>query len=135
MQVVEKKGWTVRERFAIYYMDEIHASCGPRWLKARLPKFHDIQRDILALNPVTGRSVTPSLKPGELRGRGIVSPVKDTLRTLLGSVEPNNRTARIRCHADKILMSYNTSGNSQINRREFRWPQSAPTMRRSYQDC
>ena len=70
-----------------------------------MPNFNDIQRDILALNQLPGRSVTPSLNPiiTEPGKVDIDLTVKDSL-PLHGSIELNNRYS-----ADTVPLRLNAS--------------------------
>src|SRR6202012_3135498 len=59
--------------------------------EGRLPNFTDVTRDIVALNKMADRQVTPVLKPGVEPGTVDVDlNVKDTF-PLHGSLELNNR--------------------------------------------
>ncbi len=73
-----------------YSLDEIKREA-PSLAEGTVPNFHDVSRDIVGLNQMPDRRVTPTLSPGKLPGTYDVNlNVKDTI-PLHGSLEINNR--------------------------------------------
>jgi hemolysin activation/secretion protein len=91
LKVVEEKVGRLRVHGSRYYsLEEIKRSA-PSLAEGTVPNFNDVTRDIVALNQLADRRVTPVLKPGVEPGTvDIDLNVKDT-NPLHGSVELNNR--------------------------------------------
>ena len=91
LQVVESKVGRLRVKGSRYYsLDQIER-LAPSVAPGRVPNFNEINRDILALNQLSDRRITPALRAGVEPGTvDIDLTVKDTL-PLHGSVELNNR--------------------------------------------
>ncbi len=63
----------------------------PSLAEGKVPNFNEVQRDLIALNQMADRQITPTLKPGVLPGTVDVElTVKDKF-PLHGSIELNNR--------------------------------------------
>ncbi len=78
----------------------------PSLAEGQVPNFNEITRDIVGLNTVPDRRVTPTLRPGVVPGTvDIDLNVKDTL-PLHGSVELNNRFS-----ADTTSLRVNASAS------------------------
>jgi hemolysin activation/secretion protein len=104
LQVVENKVGRLRVKGSRYYsLDEIKRRA-PSVAEGTVPNFNDITRDIVGLNQLPGRQVSPSLKPGVAPGTvDIDLTVKDT-PPLHGSIELNNRYS-----ADTVPLRINAS--------------------------
>lgn len=108
LQVVEGKVGRLRVTGARYYLPSDVAKAVPALAEGSVPNFNDVSREIVAVNQLPDRRVTPTLKPGVVPGTVDVDlVVKDTL-PLHGSVELNNRysvnTTPLRLNA---YVSYN----------------------------
>jgi len=91
LQVTEAPVGRLRVNGAKYFSPEQIRRLAPSLAEGNVPNFNDVQRDIIALNQLADRQVTPSLKPGVEPGTVDVElTVKDKL-PLHGSVELNNR--------------------------------------------
>jgi hemolysin activation/secretion protein len=91
LQVTEARVGRLRVHGSRYFaLDKIKAKV-PSLAEGKVPNFHDVGREIVALNQSADRRVTPELRPGVEPGTvDIDLNVKDTL-PLHGSVEVNNR--------------------------------------------
>jgi hemolysin activation/secretion protein len=91
LQVTEATVGRLRVRGSRFYSVEQIKKMAPSLEEGVVPNFNDVQRDIIALNQMADRQVTPSLKPGAIPGTVDVElTVKDKL-PLHGSIELNNR--------------------------------------------
>lgn len=91
LQVTEAPVGRLRVHGSRFYSIEQIKKMAPSLAEGTVPNFNDVQRDIIALNQLADRQVTPSLKPGAIPGTVDVElTVKDKL-PLHGSVELNNR--------------------------------------------
>jgi len=91
LQVTEAPVGRLRVHGAKFFSIEQIKKMAPSLAEGKVPNFNDVQRDIIALNQLADRQVTPSLKPGVVPGTVDVElTVKDKL-PLHGSVELNNR--------------------------------------------
>ncbi len=91
LQVTEAPVGRLRVKGSRYYSIEQIKKMAPSLAEGTVPNFNDVQRDIIALNQMADRQITPSLKPGAVPGTVDVElTVKDKL-PLHGSVELNNR--------------------------------------------
>lgn len=91
LQVTEATVGRLRVKGSRFYSVEQIKKMAPSLEEGTMPNFNDVQRDIIALNQIADRQVTPSLKPGAIPGTVDVElTVKDKL-PLHGSVELNNR--------------------------------------------
>jgi hemolysin activation/secretion protein len=108
LQVVENKVGRLRVKGARFFNLEDIKRKAPSLAEGTVPNFNDVTRDIVALNSLPDRRVTPSLRPGVEPGTvDIDLTVKDKF-PLHGNVEVNNRasadTTDLRLNAS---MSYN----------------------------
>ncbi len=91
LQVTEGTVGRLRVNGARYFLPSEIRRKAPSMAEGRVPNFNDITRDILALNQLPDRQVTPEIRPGEEPGSvDIDLNVKDR-RPLHGSLEINNR--------------------------------------------
>jgi len=91
LQVSEAAVGRLRVKGSRFYSVEQIKKMAPSLAEGTVPNFNDVQRDLIALNQMADRQVTPSLKPGVIPGTVDVElTVKDKL-PLHGSVELNNR--------------------------------------------
>jgi hemolysin activation/secretion protein len=91
LQVTEATVGRLRVKGSRFYSIEQIKKMAPSLEEGTVPNFNDVQRDIIGLNQIADRQVTPTLKPGAVPGTvDIELTVKDKL-PLHGSVELNNR--------------------------------------------
>ena len=91
LQVTEATVGRLRVKGSRFYSVEQIKKMAPSLEEGTVPNFNDVQRDIIGLNQIADRQVTPTLKPGAVPGTvDIELTVKDKL-PLHGSVELNNR--------------------------------------------
>lgn len=91
LKVVENKVGRLRVRDAKYFLPSDIKAAVPSLAEGRVPNFNDVTREIIALNQLADRRVTPVLKPGVEPGTvDIDLNVKDSF-PLHGSIELNNR--------------------------------------------
>ncbi|MEI8388207.1 MAG: ShlB/FhaC/HecB family hemolysin secretion/activation protein [Verrucomicrobiota bacterium] len=91
LQVTEATVGRLRVKGSRFYSVEQIKKMAPSLEEGTVPNFNDVQRDIIGLNQIADRQVTPTLKPGVVPGTvDIELTVKDKL-PLHGSVELNNR--------------------------------------------
>ena len=91
LEVVEARVGRLRVHGAKYFLPSDIKKKAPSMAEGRLPNFTDVTRDIVALNQLADRQVTPELRPGVEPGTvDIDLNVKDKL-PLHGSLELNNR--------------------------------------------
>ncbi len=91
LQVTEAPVGRLRVKGSRYFDIEQIKKMAPSLAEGRVPNFNEVQRDIIALNQMADRRVTPTLKPGAIPGTVDVElEVKDKF-PLHGSVELNNR--------------------------------------------
>jgi hemolysin activation/secretion protein len=91
LQVTEAAVGRLRVRGSRYFLPSDIKKNAPSLQEGRLPNFTDVTRDIVALNRLADRRVTPVLNQGVEPGTVDVDlDVKDTL-PLHGSLELNNR--------------------------------------------
>jgi hemolysin activation/secretion protein len=93
LQVVENKVGRLRVKGARFFsLDDIKRKA-PSLAEGTVPDFNAVTRDIVALNTLPDRRVTPAMRPGVEPGTvDIDLNVKDTF-PLHGSVELNNRAS------------------------------------------
>ncbi len=73
-----------------YSIDQIKRMA-PSLAEGKVPNFNEVQRDLIALNQLADRQITPNLKPGAIPGTiDVELTVKDKL-PLHGAVELNHR--------------------------------------------
>ena len=93
LKVVENKVGRLRVKGARFFNQDDIKRKAPSLAEGRVPNFNDVTRDILALNTLADRRVTPELRPGVEPGTvDIDLVVKDTL-PLHGNLELNNRAS------------------------------------------
>ncbi len=91
LQVVEGSVGRLRVTGARYFTPSQIKKAVPSLAEGRVPNFNDVSREIVALNQLPDRKVTPTIRAGAIPGTVDVDlVVKDTL-PLHGSVELNNR--------------------------------------------
>jgi hemolysin activation/secretion protein len=91
LKVTEAKVGRLRVKGSRYYsLDQIKAKA-PSLREGSVPNFNDVQKDIVALNQLADRRVTPSLKPGMEPGTVDVDLTVQDSMPLHGSAELNNR--------------------------------------------
>ena len=91
LRVTEAPVGRLRVSGSRFYSIEQIKKMAPSLAEGTVPNFNDVQRDIIALNQLGDRQITPSLKPGAVPGTVDVElTVKDKL-PLHGSIELNNR--------------------------------------------
>lgn len=104
LRVVENKVGRLRVRGARYFLPSDIKDEVPSLAEGRVPNFNDVTREIIALNQLADRRVTPVLQQGAEPGTvDIDLNVKDTL-PLHGSIEVNNRYS-----ADTVPLRVNGS--------------------------
>ena len=91
LQVTEGAVERLRVRGARYFSPEQIKREAPSLAEGTVPNFNEVNRDVIALNQLADRRITPSLRAGSEPGAvDIDLDVKDSL-PLHGSVELNNR--------------------------------------------
>ena len=91
LQVSEQPVGRLRVRGSRYFSPQKIKEGAPSLAEGSVPKFSDVTRDIIALNQLPDRRITPGLRAGFEPGTVDVDlTVKDTL-PLHGSLELNNR--------------------------------------------
>jgi hemolysin activation/secretion protein len=91
LQVTEAPVGRLRVKGATYFDPEQIRRMAPSLAEGKVPNFNEVQRDLIALNQMADRQITPSLTPGITPGTVDVElTVKDKL-PLHGSIELNNR--------------------------------------------
>jgi hemolysin activation/secretion protein len=91
LQVVEAKVGRLRVKGARFYLPSAIKARARSLAEGKVVNFNDVTRDIVALNQLPDRRITPNLRPGIEPGTvDIDLEVKDTL-PLHGSIELNNR--------------------------------------------
>jgi hemolysin activation/secretion protein len=91
LNVVENKVGRLRVKGSRYFSLEQIKRQAPSMAEGKVPNFNEITRDILALNTLADRRVTPTLRPGVTPGTvDIDLNVKDSA-PVHGSIELNNR--------------------------------------------
>jgi hemolysin activation/secretion protein len=93
LQVIEGKVGRLRVHGSRYFSIDQIKKQAPSMREGIVPNFNDVTRDIVALNQLPDRRITPTLRAGVEPGTvDIDLNVKDTL-PLHGSVELNNRNS------------------------------------------
>lgn len=91
LEAVETKVGRLRVRGAKYFLPSEIRRSAPALAEGKVPNFTEVTRDIVALNQLADRRVTPELKPGIAPGTvDIDLKVEDKL-PMHGSIELNNR--------------------------------------------
>jgi len=93
LKVVENKVGRLRVKGSRYFDIEAIKRQAPSLAEGSVPNFNDVTRDLVRLNTLPDRRITPALRPGVEPGTvDIDLNVKDTF-PLHGNVELNNRAA------------------------------------------
>ncbi len=93
LKAVENKVGRLRVKGSRFFDQDDIKRKAPSLAEGKVPNFNDVTRDILALNTLADRRVTPELRPGVEPGTvDIDLVVKDTF-PLHGNVELNNRAS------------------------------------------
>jgi hemolysin activation/secretion protein len=91
LQVIEGKVGRLRVRGARYFLPDQIKKAAPSLAEGTVPNFNQVSKDIVALNQLPDRRVTPTLRAGiEPNAVDIDLNVQDTL-PLHGNLELNNR--------------------------------------------
>ncbi|AKC83011.1 hypothetical protein IMCC26134_09900 [Verrucomicrobia bacterium IMCC26134] len=91
LQVTEGTIGRVRVKNSRYYSQSEIKKQAPSLAEGTVPNFNEVSRDLVALNQLSDRQITPTLSAGRTPGTvDIDLTVKDTL-PLHGSLEVNNR--------------------------------------------
>ena len=94
LKIVERRVGRLRVTGARYFSPHDIRTGAPSLKEGHVPNLNDVQRDIVALNQLPDRTVTPKLQPGIVPGTVDVDlEVKDTL-PFHASTEINNRRSR-----------------------------------------
>ncbi len=103
LEVVEGTVGRLRVNGANWYLPSKIKAASPSMAEGSVPNMNDVQRDILALNRLSDRRVTPELKPGSIPGTFDIDLNVEDKIPLHGSVELNNRyspnTSELRLNA------------------------------------
>ena len=91
LQVTEATVGRLRVTGSRFYSVEQIKKMAPSLAEGTVPNFNDVQRDIIGLNQIADRQVTPSLKPGTVPGTVDVELTVQDKFPLHGSIELNNR--------------------------------------------
>jgi hemolysin activation/secretion protein len=91
MLAVENSVGRLRVRGAEYHLPSKIKENAPSLKEGTVPKFNEVQKDIVALNAWPDRRVTPSLVPGVLPGTVDVDLTVEDSLPIHGSIELNNR--------------------------------------------
>ncbi|MDR6674363.1 ShlB/FhaC/HecB family hemolysin secretion/activation protein [Xanthomonas sp. 1678] len=93
LQVSEQRIGRLRVNGASYFSPDAVERGAPSLKEGTVPNFKDVQRDIVALNQLPDRRVTPDIKPGVGPNTVDVDLNVDDNLPLHGSVELNNRSS------------------------------------------
>ncbi|WP_242111809.1 ShlB/FhaC/HecB family hemolysin secretion/activation protein [Luteimonas aquatica] len=93
LQVSEQRIGRLRVVGADYFSPDAVARGAPSLKEGGVPNFKDVQRDIVALNQLPDRRVTPEIKPGIGPNTVDVDLTVDDSLPLHGSLELNNRNS------------------------------------------
>lgn len=103
LEVVEGTVGRLRVNGANWFLPSKIKAASPSMAEGGVPNMNDVQRDILALNRLSDRRVTPELKPGSVPGTFDIDLNVEDKMPLHGSVELNNRyspnTSELRLNA------------------------------------
>ncbi len=93
LEVIESKVGRLRVKGARFFDQDDIKRMAPSLAEGKVPNFNDVTRDIVRLNTLADRRVSPTLRPGVEPGTvDIDLNVKDTF-PLHGNVELNNRAS------------------------------------------
>ncbi|QNH19529.1 hemolysin secretion/activation protein ShlB/FhaC/HecB [Xanthomonas sp. GW] len=93
LQVSEQRIGRLRVNGAAYFSPDAVERGAPSLKEGGVPNFNDVQRDIVALNQLPDRRVTPDIKPGVGPNTLDVDLNVDDNLPLHGSLELNNRSS------------------------------------------
>jgi len=93
LQVEEQRIGRLRVVGARYYSPDNIESAAPSLAEESVPNFKDVQRDIVALNQLPDRRVTPEIKAGAVPGTVDVDLKVDDQLPLHETIELNNRSS------------------------------------------
>ena len=103
LEVVEGTVGRLRVNGANWFLPSKIRAASPSMAEGGVPNMNDVQKDILALNRLSDRRVTPELKPGSAPGTFDIDLNVEDKMPLHGSVELNNRfspnTSELRLNA------------------------------------
>jgi hemolysin activation/secretion protein len=91
MDVVESRVGRLRVRGAKYFMPGDVKRAAPSLAEGKVPDFNRVQEEIVGLNKLADRRVTPDLRPGAEPGTVDVDLLVEDKLPLHGSIELNNR--------------------------------------------
>jgi hemolysin activation/secretion protein len=91
LKVVEAKVGRLRVKGSRYFDTDLIKEKAPSVAEGKLPNFNDVTKDIVALNQLPDRKVTPALRAGATPGTVDVDLNVEDKLPLHGSVELNNR--------------------------------------------
>ncbi|HEY2346404.1 MAG TPA: ShlB/FhaC/HecB family hemolysin secretion/activation protein [Xanthomonadaceae bacterium] len=93
LQVDEQRVGRLRVVGAKWYSPDDVARAAPSLAEGKVPNFGDVQKDIVSLNQLPDRRVTPEIKAGAAPGTVDVDLKVDDSLPLHGSLELNNRSS------------------------------------------
>jgi hemolysin activation/secretion protein len=103
LEVVEGVVGRLNVNNAKWFLPSAIRAASPSMAEGGVPNMNDVQREILALNRLADRRVTPELKPGSVPGTFDIDLNVEDKSPLHGSVELNNRyspnTSELRANA------------------------------------
>lgn len=91
LEVVEGTVGRLRVNGSKWFLPSKIRAAAPSMVEGGVPNMNDVQRDILALNRISDRRVTPELKPGSTPGTFDIDLNVEDKMPLHGSLELNNR--------------------------------------------
>jgi hemolysin activation/secretion protein len=102
--ITERPVGRLRVMHARYFVPDAIRAGAPSVAPGKVPNYNGIKADLLGLNALPDRSVTPSLRPGRIPGTVDVDLDVDDKFPLHGTVEVNNRYNAF-THAERVLGS------------------------------
>src|SRR5262249_46409573 len=106
LQVTETPVGRLRVRGSRYYSLREIKRAAPSLAEGNVPNFNEVTRDVIGLNQVPDRRVTPALRPGVIPGTVDIELNVEDKFPLHGNVELNNRYS-----ADTTQLRYNASAS------------------------
>ena len=91
MQVVEAPVGRLRVKGAKWFLPSKIKQHAPSMQEGEVPNFNDVKKDIVALNQMRDRKITPELRAGVTPGTVDIDLVVDDKAPVHGSIEFNNR--------------------------------------------
>jgi len=104
LKVIERPVGRLRVTHAKYFVPDAVRSGAPSVAPGKIPNIHELQADLLGLNQLPDRTVTPSLKPGRKPDTVDVDLVVDDKLPVHGNLEFNNRY-NADTHAERLNAS------------------------------